>query len=509
MISLNNNIYEQTEEFEVHKNLSNNLSSDEEILYKLRSYKILFGAYEYHLYITNKRIILIEYAYKRDEEITSINLNELRGLSLRNVKKRFRSIVSGEIEFVSEDVYTRCGNHETGHYYRNSKFFPVTKNPQQVIKIINSIIWHYGNVNERISYIKNNYENLIPENFKDFFYTNKIFIPYKKGLFKKSSELIEFNQDLYLNYYVLSKQIVFRPNYLSSIKIRGKTSINYLRQLEIINLLSLYWKFKNHSLFDKHDLLELRNKWKKNRQQFKNKELLKNQPSIRTCYNCGAELGKSFNFCINCGIKQGNPLKIQEKAIIIKKERDKLKNRFIHSKERNFIQPKISKELYEKYNKYLNNDEKILLYYTNERVDNSALIIFCLFLIPYVSLFLMLFVSVWFAVLFVFSIIVIPLLIIINLEFDSLVRSSSVRSCVLTSQKIIFVSLKGIGITSYNNIDLITCKNFKKSESITFKLSNPIKSKNLANKIYFGLVDVPKNLNLYDKIIELRNQFKN
>ncbi len=37
---------------------------------------------------------------------------------------------------------------------------------------------------------------------------------------------------------------------------------------------------------------------------YKNKEVLKEHVSIKTCYNCGAEFKFSFEYCPNCGVKQ-------------------------------------------------------------------------------------------------------------------------------------------------------------------------------------------------------------
>ncbi|MFX1257910.1 MAG: hypothetical protein ACFFAN_08630 [Promethearchaeota archaeon] len=448
--------YEQTENFNVHKNIANNLIPGETILFKLKTFDERDGLYS-HLYITNKKICIITDPYRNGQRTFFLNLDDLQGISIR--KRTFTYKDSGEIEFISQKIWTYVSKHSSNTIH--SRFFYVRNNLSHIIKKIESIIWYYSNIYDRLDRLKNDENVKIPNKFSNFLYNNKIIIPYKK-----SPKGIEFNQDLYITYYPggfgSDGKIIFRPSYNSKIKIICKYYKDSLKVLELIYFLSLFWKFKNNSLLAKIDLLELQKELKAKEEQVKNEEKL---------------------------------LDLQKKPVKYKGKH------YFDGIPKSSVRSKISEKLYNHYEDYLNKDEKILLYYKEKLLNKYSLLITSLAFVAILSIFLMIYLS-W---IFIISFLI-GLSGMISLPWAF---SASFRSCLFTSQKIILKRFKKIGITTYSNIKSITYGIDNKTEDIYFEFNQPIDKNDFYNETSFALRFVPEKLNLYDQIIKLRDQFKN
>ncbi len=305
---------EQTNEFEIHEEVLNNLSEGEKILYKLKVIKkpiysklmkrlmkiiigisviymlflsimsiiregilvftnlfswigfifpilVILAMYFYvkkvtnlneisYLYITNKKLFKI-YKTIKVEKIETLLLTEIQGISVIPVTplgKQFQvEITSERISYYSKYLKGRSYN------------FPVLYDLQNVIQIIESILWHSGDMKERLEQKKRELDIHLPLIFSDLNLSSTIELYNDKILYKKDDYSLEipFSQGFYMSYQPRTKKsgfINFRPFYESEERIKVKLNENYLKIMELIYLHLLSWKNDKKLLLDENTL---------------------------------------------------------------------------------------------------------------------------------------------------------------------------------------------------------------------------------------------------------------
>ncbi|MFX1259739.1 MAG: hypothetical protein ACFFAN_17945 [Promethearchaeota archaeon] len=111
---------------------------------------------DYYIIITNKRIYIHESANQR-EYINSIELNSIKLITFRYSKHTEKFGVIGAIDLVSDEIKNERKNRISIRGIQN-----LLKN----LNIIESIMWDYGNIKERLDFINKKSNITLPHDFK-------------------------------------------------------------------------------------------------------------------------------------------------------------------------------------------------------------------------------------------------------------------------------------------------------------------------------------------------------
>ncbi len=500
---------EQTNDFEIHEQILKNLTPGERILYKLKVIKTLFTSRSfkiaymiliaffiataammiiregilfffepfslfmflffpllsvpmfffltnfvnkpetYFLVITNKKLFKISKGFKL-EDIDTLPLNDIQAISfipMTRFGKRFY------VEFASEQIP-----------YFSKYIFPVPYDLQNVIQIIESILWHSGGLKERLEHKKRELDIHLPFIFSDLNLSSTIELYNDKILYKKDDSRLEipFSQEFYMTYQPWTKKSGFihiRPFYDSKENVKFKLNEDYLKIMELIYLYFLSWK--------------------------NDKRLLLDEKTIEKVQVKSAGLTPEHNI-------------VEEKTLIMNHIDD-------------------DREVLDSFRNYIKKDEKILFsYLPNPKIITiislSILIIAGMFSVVFFTIFMhdppfedfflgvgIMLGSLMFGMIFG----------IMGPCFFAMYVSSKFTKYVFTSENIIVKHFSKFESIPYNNISTITYQDRKKVQHIQIVLKRPIVRKQGQERRMLNLVFVPKELNLYEKILRLKKEHEN
>ena len=388
------------------------------------------------IYMSNKKIFLMRMISTMNYSADVVELSSLQAISIHYID-HFKD--KGKIEF----IYKNFKNYKQ-LYKKNSIITPPVKNTSKIVQIIESIIWHYGNIEKRLEVINN---EVGTQNFHEFFeskqgvslkvYNDNLILT--KGI---NSQKIEFNDNFYLNYEL--NTLIIKSSYEKSYdKFTFGPIENFLDILELIYLKFLSWKFNKDLLLYVEELLNLEEK------------------------------EKSFDYAKKIS-------KAERKSELITYSKEKLIP---------FLE-------------YLNKSERILLIYFPKKIYSSIkmiIIVILLIIYFYLATFSVINLSIDTLLMFLGICLIFIFGLIIFLTQKS-------WNYVFTSQRIILYKSKKIYFIPYNNIIAITYYNKLTRQNIEIHLKNPIEVLNLDENTKIE-INPPKKLNLFTKILSLRNSF--
>ncbi|MFX1320382.1 MAG: hypothetical protein ACFFAQ_01945 [Promethearchaeota archaeon] len=388
------------------------------------------------IYISNKKIYLLSIRSAMNSSADIVELSSLQAISVQFIDY-FKD--KGRIEF----IYKNFKNYKQLHK-KNSIITPPIKNISKVIQIIESIIWHYGNIEKRLEVINN---EVGTQDFHEFVETKqnvslKVYndnLVLTKGI---NSQKIEFDNNFYLNYEI--NTLIIKSSYEPSYDEFTFGPIeNFLDVLELIYLKFLTWKFNKDLLLHVEEILNL------------------------------IEEQKPYEY-----IKEINKVERKVEPITYSKER---------------ILP---------FLEYLNKTERILIIYFPKKIYSSIKMIIIIFLVIiyfYFTTFSVINLSVDALLVFlgICSIFIFGLIIFLTQKF---------WKYLFTSQRIILEKSNKIYSIPYNNVVAVTYFNKLNRQNIEIHLKNPIEgiSPDENTKIE---INPTKKVNLFTKILNLRNRF--
>ncbi|MFX1313449.1 MAG: hypothetical protein ACFFHD_12660 [Promethearchaeota archaeon] len=388
------------------------------------------------IYISNKKIYLLSMRSAMNSSADIVELSSLQAVSVQHIDY-FKD--KGRIEF----IYKNFRNYKQLHK-KNSIITPPIKNISKVVQIIESIIWHYGNIEKRLKVINN---EVGTQDFHEFVETKqnvslKVYndnLVLAKGI---NSQKIEFDYNFYLNYEI--NTLIIKSSYESSYDEFTFGPIeNLLDILELIYLKFLSWKFNKDLLLYVEEILNLIDKQ------------------------------KSYDYI-----------------------------KGISKTERRFEPITYSKEKLIPFLEYLNKTERILLIYFPKKIYSSIkmiIIVILLILYFYFATFSAMNLSIDALLVFlgICSIFIFGLIIFLTQKF---------WKYLFTSQRIILEKSNKIYSIPYNNIIAVTHFNKLNRQNIEIHLKNPIEGLNLDENTKIE-INLPKKFNLFTKILNFRNKF--
>ncbi len=205
--------------------------------------KYMRKSFDNYLYLTNKRIILIEDDFSHIKSII-LDYTNIQGLSFSVKKNYFSNQINGFIEFISMK----------GDISDRSRFiYPIFKDFIQIRTILDSILWYYGNSSERLKKIKLEYQIELPKEIIDTKYHKVLLYENKIAQVKSYSyHDIEFKSDFYMNFrYEYHKFfIIIKSSFNVKNRIKFKIE-NYPIIMESIYLQFLAWENEQKKLLSK------------------------------------------------------------------------------------------------------------------------------------------------------------------------------------------------------------------------------------------------------------------
>ncbi len=208
-------------------------------------------ALELSIYLTNKKLYLFG---ETSPLIYNTDIIEMDCFQVViNAKKEKGN--KAKIEFISQFF-----EHEAKLKKIYSRITPYLENASKIIQILESAIWNFGNVKEKLQTIRHMNNSLdfhefhIPkQNLSLKMYNNKVVF-----IKENTEQVIEFNTGFYLNYELTT--ILIKSAFNKSVDkiIKFGPVDNFINIFELIYMNSLSWKKINGFLLNSDELLNLR-----------------------------------------------------------------------------------------------------------------------------------------------------------------------------------------------------------------------------------------------------------